>query len=363
MAWAPTTEQILNLEGVRRRVDSFRFELCDREWTPIGELHPDRDQSVPSIQNDTQQNVKRRLSGLKLLPDEAADVNTLTDRLRVYTTLQNAAEFRLGSFLWGDASRPRRSWGDEGHGELVDLGHVLDQETNQVYGWGRGANILMIMFFLLGRLGFELKELNPFGVEAQRTLPEPKSWDPSATWTTIFGDLGAVVGFVPTPWFDRDGRMSFDQAPDPEVDQPTIPPYGDDTRIIADSIVFSDDLHEAPNEFGVFDSGTDRLRVGRFAVPASAPHSFQNRGFRVAKSENVQGLSSQALADKAARNLARSSDAFEWLTFSSTLDPRHDTYDVLEAFSQRWLETSWAMELRSGGAMTHTMKRVTYDVV
>jgi hypothetical protein len=78
--------------------------------------------------------------------------------------------------------------------------------------------------------------------------------------------------------------------------------------------------------------------------------------------ENVQGLANQAQATRGARNLARSGDAFEHLVFSSTLDPRHDTHDVVVAFGQRWLETGWSMELRSGGLMQHTMKRVTYDV-
>src|SRR5690606_33774020 len=48
----PTATQILNLENVRQRTDSFRFELCDKHLKPIGELHPDFSQT-PTIQNDT----------------------------------------------------------------------------------------------------------------------------------------------------------------------------------------------------------------------------------------------------------------------------------------------------------------------
>lgn len=361
MAWAPTTDQILNLEGVRRRSDRFRFELCDRDLRPIGELHPDRAGSVPSITNDTSSNTARRLSGLKLLPDEAADVNTVTDRLRVYMVLQNDEEFPLGTFLWADASEPLRSWGSESTSELVDFSYILDQPTTQAFGWGRGANITLIMIFLLNRVGFELGDLYPIGTEGARLLAEPKSWEPGVTWRQMLIDLGSVVGFAP-PWFDRNTKLHNDQTPDPALDEPTVPAYGPDTRVIADSIVFSDDLLAAPNEWAVFDSGTDRLRSGRYQLPASAPHSFQNRGYRVGKTESVQGLTSQALADKAARKLANSGNALEWISFSSTLDPRHDTYDIYDAFDRRWLETSWTMELRSGGTMTHTAKRTSYDV-
>jgi hypothetical protein len=360
MTWAPTTDQILNLQGVRRRADRFRFELCDRDLRPIGDLHPDRG-STPSITNDTTSNTMRRLSGLRLMPDEAVDIDTFSHRLRVYMVLQNDVEYRLGTFLWADGNRPKRSWGSEHHGELVDYGFILDQPTTNAFGWGRGSNITLIMIFLLGRVGFELADLYPIGTEGARSLADPKTWEPGVTWRQMLVDLGGTVGFAP-PWFDRDNKLHNDQMPDPVLGQPTIPAYGDDTRIIANSIVYSDDTGSAPNEWAVFDSGTGQLRVGRHQLPASAPHSFQNRGFRVGKVEQQQGMANQAIADKAAHNLARSSDAYEWLSFDTTLDPRHDTFDIIEAFGQRWLETSWSMELTSGGKMSHTMKRVSYDV-
>lgn len=360
--WAPTTEQILNLDGVRHRIDRFRFELCDRQLNPIGELHPDRDSSVPQIQNDFSDNTSRRLSGFKLTPEEASDVNTLSDRLRVYLTLQNDIEFRLGTFLWADDSRPERSWGAEQNAELVDFSYILNQPAASAYGWGKNTTIALVIFFLLMRAGIPLEDIAVVGDEANRGLADPKAWEPGATWLQMLNDLGALVGFA-SPWFDRDGQVHFDQPPNPDVDEVTIPSYGSDTRIIADSIVRSDDMLSAPNIFTVFDSGTDRLRSGTYEIPASAPHSFANRGFRIARVESVQGLGNQTIANRAAQNLARNSEAFEWLTFNTTADPRHETLDVIEAFGVRWLETSWSLELRSGGPMQHTMKRVTYDVV
>lgn len=362
MAWSPTTEQILDLDGVRRRADGFRFELCDRQLNPIGELHPDRSGSIPSIQNDTSNETSRRLTGMKLTADEAGDVNTVTDRLRVYLVLQNGTEHRLGTFLWADENQPRRSWGDEHHSELVDFSYILAQQSTQAFGWGRGATISLVMFFLLFRAGFEMVDIAVIGDEANRGLRDPWAWEPGSTWLNKLNDIGATVGFV-APWFDRDGRLHFDQAPDPGVEQPKMPAYEDDTRVIADSILYSSDVLKAPNDFGVFDSGTERLRAGRYQLPTSAPHSFANRGFRIGRVETVQGMESQDQADRSARNLARSSDVFEHLTFSSTIDPRHETYDVVDAFGLRWLETAWSMELRSGGAMQHTLKRVTYDVI
>lgn len=359
--WNPSTEEILNLDGVRHRTDSFRFELCDRDLNPIGEVHPDLG-NVPQIQNDSSNNTSRRLTNLKLTRDEVSDINTISDRLRVYLVLQNGVEYRLGTFLWADESRPQRSWGFEQNAELVDFSYILNQPSPTGFGWSKGANIMLIMFFLFFRAGFELSHLAKIGEEAARGLADAKSWEPGATWLQMLTDLGALVGFAP-PWLDRDGLVHFDQAPDPGIDEPTVPPYGDATRVIADSVVYTDDFLSAPNTFAVYDSGTDRIRSGRYDLPASAPHSFAKRGFRIARVESVQGLDNQDIATKAARNLARTNDAFEYLSFNSTADPRHETFDIVPAFGLIWLETAWSLELRSGGAMSHSLKRVSYDVV
>ena len=366
MAWSPTTEQILDLDGVRRRSDRFEFELCDRDLKPIGTLHPDRDQATPTIENNTEDEVHRRLTGFKLLPDELADIDTMSDRVRVYMRLQNEARFRLGTFLWGDENNPERSWGQEHHGELVDFSHILAQESAQAFGWGRGANITLIIMFLLFRASFELADIAVIGDSANRGLRDPRSWEPGSTWLHKLNDLGAGCGFVP-PWFDQDGRLYFDGIPDPAFAPASVPAYGPNTRMIADSIVYSNGILSAPNDFAAFDSGTDRLRVGRHQLPASAPHSFARRGWRIGKTRSVQGSESQAQLDANARSLARGSDVLEYVTFSSTIDPRHGTYAVVPCpdrfgIMRMWLEYGWTMELRSGGVMRHDLRRVSYDV-
>lgn len=362
MGWNPTTEQILNLDTVRRRVDGFEYDLCDRYHRKIGDLHPDRDRSRQTLQNDTGSKTSRSLSGFRLLTDEAADVNPLTDRLRVYMRLQNGARFRLATLMWANDDEPIRPWGAELQSQLTDRTFILDQKSTRVYSWGRGASIMLIMFFLLFEAGIELKDIAVIGSEADRGLADPKSWEPGTTWMQMLLDLCALVGFA-APWFDRDGRVHIDVIPDPQVDTPTVEAYGDNTRVIAESVVRSRSTVTAPNDFAVYDSGTDRFRLGRVQVPASADHSFANRGFRIGEVEAVQGLESQAQADRSARNLARSKGvAYERITFDSTADPRHETHDIVPAWGFRWLETGWSWDLVSGGAMNHSLQRPIFEV-
>jgi hypothetical protein len=357
--WEPTTDQILNLDGVKIREDRFRFELCDRDWRPIGDLHPDRG-STPTISVNTEQVVSRQLSGLRLMPDEAADINGLTDRLRVYMVLQNGASFLLGSFMWASASRPHRSWGIEHHGELGDLGIILDQESTRAYGWNRGTNAVLMMFFLLFRANIKQEWIETLGQDGRRSIAEPMSWEPGATWATMLTDIGNLFGFASPVW-TREGKVRFDVAPSSTRSPATVPAYEADTRILADSIAEHDDLLGAPNDFAAFDSGNDRLRVGRYQLPSTAPHSFARRGFRLGMTESVQGLESQAQANRAVRNMVRrSSRTYEWLAFDSTLDPRHDVFDVVPALGRTWIETAHAMELRSGGRHSHTLRRTAF---
>ena len=173
---------------------------------------------------------------MRLHADEASDVNVIGDRLRVYMVLQNGTEYRLGTFLWADASRPLRSWGGQHDSELVDFTYILDQQATQAFSWGRGAMIGLVTYFLLLRAGFTLEDIAVVGEEAKRALADPVSWQPGTTWLTMLTDLGNLCGFAP-PWFDRDGLIHQDQPPDPDIAPPTVPSYDTAGRVIADSIV------------------------------------------------------------------------------------------------------------------------------
>jgi hypothetical protein len=364
--WSPTTEQILDLDGVRRRIDRFRFELLNQSNDIIGEIHPSLGGGVgtPTISMNTTNDIARRLSGIHLVPDERADVNTISDRLRVIMILQNAVEFEMGTFLWADASDPHRSWGVEQQAELLDFGLMLDQQATSAVTFNRGQSILNAMVLVAHRANVEFVHIGKVSDNARRSFADPKGWQPGTTWMTMLKEMAELIGVAP-PWFDRTGTLQIISPPDPRVDQITCSYRIDGqpgTRIVADSILRTSDLLKAPDDFAVFDSGTDRLRIGRYRLPESAPHSFAKRGYRVGLVESVQGLESGTAATRAARDLARNKGiAFEWLSFSATADPRHDGHNVIEALDERWLGISWRLPLTSGGQQEHLLRKPTYE--
>lgn len=360
MPWVPTTEQILNLDGVRRRADGFRFELLDQAGEVIGNLSPDRDRP-PQVSNDTGRTIHRTLTSFHLPASEQTDVNVVSDRVRPWMVLQDSAEFMLGTFLWGDDSRPYRGWGPERYSSLVDRTRQLNTRMPGSLGWPVQSPSGIIFVFLAFQAGLTLDDLGASS-DSDVPLAEPVAWSPGTTWLSAMEDLADQVG-IATPWFDRFDKLTFLPVPDPAETEPTLR-YDLGTRIIANSITHSDDLLEAPNYFVAYGTGPKNSVRGTFSLPSSAPHSEANRGFRDAFVEGMQSLGSNAQARNAARALSRTKgQAFEWVQFESSADPRHDTWDVIAApdkdgESANWLEVSWAITCRSGAPMTHVARKV-----
>lgn len=353
MTWAPTTDQILDLDGVRCRADRFRFDLTDQTGTIIGELHPDMNRP-PAITNDTTAAVPRSINSVHLPASEGTAVNVITDRLRPVMILQNGAEYPLGVFLWSADSEPIRSWGSEHASTLNDRMVMFNQGLATTVGWAKGADIgLAVLSILLSIVPLDQVVID----EITADLGVGVSHQLGKSHQSVLADFATKIGFL-DPYADRDGLIHFVAPPDLGTADPALI-YEAGGRIIDDSIAASNDLIKAPNVFRVYENSGQMSLVGEYRIPASAPHSVENRGYEIGDPEAASGLKTQARADAAARALATTRGVtYRWLSFDSTLDPRHDTYDPVTAFGETWLEIRWAMQLRSGGRMSHLLRKV-----
>jgi hypothetical protein len=131
-------------------------------------------------------------------------------------------------------------------------------------------------------------------------------------------------------------------------------------KVFRSSISKKTDALTAPNRFVVVSTAADAAQqqplVGTYSVPSSAPFSEQQRGFRISDVTQAQ-LSTQAQVTAAARNRGLRSVVYDRITVVTAIDPRHDSYSVIRFLGDNWLELGWTMELRSGGAMQHTMRK------
>lgn len=239
--WRPTTDDLLQLRRVPRRWDDFRFELVDRRNRRIGDLHPDLDKK-PTVVWDTGRDIKRTLDGFYLPASEMGDVNRLTDRVRVYQRMQDGAEFSLGVFLWSDANEPRRPWGYESEGTLLDKTYILDQPridpqslpryetplvwfyhyvTSQLPEFNKDywiqpdfrvdwvANVILYMLVVMGDEG------------AGKELGSPVNWQGGTTHLRMGNDIMKLVGYLPLHC-DRNGTLIMRRGAPIESVAPTL---------------------------------------------------------------------------------------------------------------------------------------------
>ena len=82
------TDALLDLDGIGQRSESFRFDVLDIGGSVIGTIVPT---AGGSIENNTNRDIKRTLTGLRLPEADWMAVNWLTDRIRPMWIAENGA--------------------------------------------------------------------------------------------------------------------------------------------------------------------------------------------------------------------------------------------------------------------------------
>lgn len=349
---------VLDLTGGQRQ-SGFAYRLLDKALEFVADLVPLNDGSTPSISNDTDRTVKRQLSGLTLDPRQLGDINPLEQRLAV-SMVTDDGEYPLGVFLFSSYDRKRSTRGEFPSPTLSDQCVILDQPSDTTLSIAPGTLVTDAIRARVAAFGV------PFIIEMEgstaRTGSAPMSWPGGTSRLTIINELAAVAGFY-SAHFDNLGRLVFKRPTTviEPVDADLVYDLDGTSRVIAESIVVSDSLIDAPNRYVVRDtSATDSPIFGSYDVPAAAPHSAANRGYVVAVNLDRQGIGTKAQADAAARAAALSGTVYEWLGFASAPDPRHDTFQTVAFDGIVYRETGWSMTLRDGEPMTHDLRR-TYE--
>jgi len=344
----------------------FRFNLVDGVTNePLGEVHPRLD-SPPTLTHDTTRVIMRSLSPINLEPDEAEIVNPVRDRIEPVMIIGDV-EYPLGRYMFGDSTA-----------FAVKLGYPTSVAADAM--WSSSA-LLDEMFLVDQQLDvgfstqeFRLQDINIESADAAirrllRELPvtvvsEPTQFFSKGAWPagtqrgTVVNDL-ALFGDYLAPWFGHDGFMHLVRVFDPA----TVPlnfNWDENLVVVRDSPAVTSDLLVAPNRIVIVSndviSESSAPIVGSYDIPASAPHSITNRGFVVPAVYEMQ-VTTVEQASAVAANIGQRQTIVERLEVVTPPDPRHDSYDVIRWQDINWLEIGWAMQLREGGEMRHTLRR------
>lgn len=338
---------------------SYRFYLIDfPTQTVVREIFPVRD-TAPVLSHDVSRTIVRELSGLYL--DDASFVNVIRHRVRVEMIIEGRSPYLLGTFMFSDKSDIVTTAGSPADLSLYDSMFLVDHQIPQSYAPGvYGPDGTIVSFRLVQDCIGDVLASLPIQYTAQSSpFYTIGTWTFGANRGSILGDL-SLDGDYFAPWVDNEDIIRFIRVFDPSAEIPRFD-YDAGYAVDMDSITRTNDLIDAPNRFIVVsnESVTEGQLpvVGFYEVPASAPHSFQNRGFYIDETIGWQ-VDYPSQAQAIAANFGQRQTVFERVTFSTTPDPRHDSYDVFHFLGSNWLEISWQLPLTATGKMLHTGRRV-----
>lgn len=339
----------LDLTNVSQRAATFHFELLNSSGTYIGGL-PVSQSSVPTISHDTTRSINRTLNRLLFDSKTSKDINPFADKVRPMMTVDSRT-WSLGVYLFGSASLLRSSVGDFRTASLVDQTFQVNQPVERSISFSKGTLLTSAISIVIAETGdFEIQiDPSPAAVG-----DSPLAWKAGTPALTIINDICTMIGYYPL-YFNNAGVGIVRTAVDTSAASPNII-YDLGGSIYDQSLVESDNLLEVPNRYIVIDtSAITKPIVGYYDVPASFPHSFENRGFHLREVTEVQGLESDVQANFVASTIAQRDARQGKATFNGPPNPRHDSYDLLRVDGKKYLETGWSMPLVEGGQMQHTL--------
>lgn len=342
---------------IGQRESTFEFALLDRDLLPIGILDVSAE-SVPHIDNQVDRTVKRTLDNVQLLPTTAADVNPQTDRMEVTMILSDGSRWPLGVFLFSANNRPVFGWGSPLLPSFGDQTTILAQPTAVPISVRPGSRIIDVLVERLSNYRL------PRGVvmddtDATTGTKAPMVWPPGTLEVEILDAVAKVAGFN-SGYFDNTGiyTIAAPRGTGAGAGADHFYDYDANQRIISDTLVYSDDLLDQPNRWLVIDSSaTDNAIYASYDLPAADPSSASSRGFVQTAVLTPQSVGSIANAHALAMKAGKAARTTESVTFSSPLDPRHDTFDTVQVLDKVYREQQWSLPLKEGQPMTHQAHR------
>lgn len=358
-----TNEIVAALRSSSREWD-FRYERVSLGGSVIGSLDVTGAKITHAALADK---IKRTFDGA-LTPD--ANFDYLTDRLRVYVRLRMLDggwnEWAMGTFLLNTSKSARRASAPRSTIPVsgLDLLQILEEDSVlDRYVVAAGVNYGTAISTVLTSAGFATNT-----VTATTLLtPAAREWEPGTSKLRIVNDLLAAINYE-TLSMDPFGNPTAGPYEAPDV-APVLWAYALDTAsLVRPGTVTALDLFSVPNVVVGFVSQPDRPTLRSVATNSSptSPLSTVRRGRTIVKvldSTAVQDVADQATLDaKVARALAETTQQYESIEFETGIMPLHNDADVVTfdygEGALRYRETSWSLELRAGGVMTHTARRV-----
>jgi len=297
---------------------------------------------------DLSRDVPKTITGVVVPPNEWAVLDVRLDQIAVYLII-DGVEHPMSTFAFAELARQKNVVTDaDGNAadlittSLADRCLLLVRNTGRAETLNPGFDPSDELQRILSNSGI------PYSVAASANLSVGSiTWDGNTTDLAKAKELGTLSGHRPL-WADNNAviRSVQSQVVDTEiVELASLQP-------VAESIAVVEKFLTAPNRVIVSDNANAGYAVrGQWDAPASAPHSEANRGYVLARVEELQGLGSGAHAQNVAATLGESYTA---RTLSARIVPTPvlDGPQVISYDGANWLVTGWSVDLSPGSTMS-----------
>ncbi len=338
---------------------SFRYDLLNYNELKIGELTS----LGGNLGLSSLAQIKRK-GNFNFKENELKDVDWLNDKIQPVFILNRKQEFPLGVFMISSPSRSLKRKQIYRQVECFDTSMVLlEDKFDTRYRIVKNTNYVTAITQIIGSAGIWKINIPSIGV----TLNNDREFEIGTSKLDAVNELLQEINYT-SVWVDELGNFTASPyiLPNDRVVEYT---YKNDNMsiIVPDTATEEMDLFSVPNKWVVVATNpeTDPL-VSRYTNNnAGSITSVVNRRRVIVDFREVDNIASQQILDDYTRRIAyEASNVYGKFIFDTALMPHHSYLDALYCehtdlgISNKYIETSWEMELKAGGKMSHSVRRV-----
>lgn len=341
-----------------KREIEFKYKLLNFDELEIGEI------SVlnGSVGMNSLAQIKRT-GRFTLKENEAKHIDFLNDKLKVICVI-DGKEHSLGNFLLPSPKRIRTSQGIIREIESYDVTQILleDKFTDR-YFIKKGTKYISSITQIIQSAGIRKIDL----VGSDSILNRDREFEIGTSKLSTINELLNEMNYT-SLYSDEQGVLKATPYILPMLKPVDFIYKNDDLSVITNDS-FSDELDtfNAPNIFvGIVSNGEGQNLKSRYINEnPSSPLSTINRRRNIVDVREVSDIASQEALDGYIKMIANeSSSKYSKVEFNTLITPEHSysnclyiDHDKLK-ISGKYQETSWEIDLKVGGKMKHSARKV-----
>ncbi|WP_315122345.1 hypothetical protein [uncultured Clostridium sp.] len=342
----------------------FRYDLLNRHEIKIGQL----DYATEGrITFNSQAEIKRTCS-LDFRENESKEIDFLNDRIKPYFMLKmpngDWLEYPLGIFLISTPKKIKKGnyfYRDaEGYDSTMTLKEDKFTTRYIIY---KGQNYVKAIIDIINTAGIWKINIP----SSELTTEMDKEFEIGTSKLEAINSLLKEVNYT-SIWVDNNGALTSATYQVPTIRKAEYVYRNDDLSVIlSDNSSEELDLFNVPNVWVITASNPEKEPlVSRYTNDAKdSITSTVNRSRNIVHFESVNDIADQNTLDDYVRRVAyNTSDIYSEFNFQTALMPHHSFMDCLFihhdkfGITSKYVETNWEMDLKLGGTMSHTCRKV-----